>query len=105
MNAFKVSSLEGWGFCVVFLLFFSFGLKEAVWKFGSASGTVKQLLSLITDSGCILVLGKALADRFRVFEKEACARNYRHLYTRHFRFSRSPRFEGKSFVIPLTHRV
>lgn len=61
-----------------------FCLKETLWKFVSVSGTVKQLLSLIADPGCILVMGKALENRFRVFKKEAYARHYRHLYTRHF---------------------
>lgn len=61
-----------------------FCLKETLWKFVSVSGTVKQLLSLIADSGCILVMGKALENRFRVFKKAAYARHYRHLYTRCF---------------------
>lgn len=63
-----------------------FCLKEVSWKFISVPGTVKQLLGLIADSGCILVMGKALEDRFFVFKKEAYVRYYHHLYTRYFLF-------------------
>ena len=79
-----------------------FCLKETFWKFISGSGTVKQLLSLIADSGCILVMRKAQENRFCVFKKEAYVRHYRHLYTRHFKiqFHSPHQFKGKSFVIP-----
>lgn len=79
-----------------------FCLKEKFWKFVSGSGTVQQLLSLIADSGCILVMGKAQENRFCVFKKEAYVRHYRHLYTRHFKiqFHSPHHFKGKSFVFP-----
>ena len=80
-----------------------FCLKEMSWKFISVPGTVQQLLSLIADSGCILVMGKALEDWFCAFKKEAYVRHYHHLYTRHFKiqFHCPQWFKGKSFVISL----
>lgn len=80
-----------------------FCLKEMSWKFISVPGTVQQLLSLIADSGCILVMGKALENWFCAFKKEAYVRHYYHLYTRHFKiqFHCPQWFKGKSFVISL----
>lgn len=65
VDEFRVCSLED-----------SILLEEMSWKFISVPGTVQQLLSLIIDSGCILVMGKALEDWFCALKKEAYVRHY-----------------------------